>query len=76
MTHEEIVWEARMDGRYDVRVVREADYQGKLIIKDMDGSVLDERTVRLSYGARFGPDVGDVDEWQRTAAGVVDSQQG
>lgn len=66
-----LVWETKLDKRYDVFVERSSDYTGVLIIKDGDKELLREK-VGLSYGAKFGPDVDDVNQWKERAIGVVD----
>lgn len=62
----ERVWQDTLDQRYRVRVDRLSLRSGQLTVKDdKTGQTLVDRVVHLSYGAVFGPDVADVDEWQR-----------
>lgn len=70
------IWQAELDGYYDVRVLRIAGlYQGILKVTDTrDGSVLLEETVAVSYGAVFGPDMADVADWQDRAVQAVDTR--
>ena len=65
------VWESELDERYVVKVVRLAPYQGQLQIWD-GGEVLHTEPVSLSYDALFGPDVGDVYQWQELAVRFID----
>ena len=72
------IWQAMLDGHYDVRVTRtEHTHLGLLTITDTrDSRVLLEEPVPLSYGALFGPDVLDVQAWQRRAIVVIDTLPG
>lgn len=68
----EKVWEARLDNRYEARVDRLSPRTGRLFVIDTtNGKTLVDRVVGLSYGAQYGPDVDDVDEWQRIAEAAV-----
>lgn len=69
------VWESRLDNRYDIYVTRVGDssnYEGELVIEE-SGNVLHREHVTLSYGAIFGPDVADVEDWENRAIRFVDS---
>lgn len=68
----DIVWESKLDGKYDCRVIRKDHYNGTLKVLDGDNLLL-EKDVGLSYGAVFGPDVADVNQWMQDAMQLVDS---
>ena len=69
----DVAWESELDERYVVKVVRLAPYQGQLQI--WDGSeLLHAEPVGLSYDALFGPDVGDVHQWQELAVRFIDGR--
>lgn len=71
-----VVWWSRLDDRYQVEVTREPDNtsHGKLTIYDHanDNAEVHTEQVELAYGAVFGPDTGDVDQWMAIALRVVD----
>lgn len=47
-----------------------------MLFDHSDGNrLIFEESVPLSYDAIFGPDVGDVDVWQRMAIDYVDEQK-
>lgn len=72
---EDIVWENTVDqGVWLVRVVRTAPYQGLLSVTKVDGKVVHEEPVGISYDAPFGPDVADLDQWMDRAIEVIDAQ--
>lgn len=70
----EIIWESGVDdGKYSVKVVREASHRGKLTLVEVaSGVVLLDKEVGLSYGAMFGPDVSDIAEWQDMVMARID----
>lgn len=71
----DIVWQSKLDNKFQCEVVRLTDRTGKLTVLDEDNSkVLLEQEVGLSYGAQFGPDIGDVAYWQDLCVNVVDKQ--
>jgi len=65
------IWEATLDGKYLCTVTRIDEYTGQLKVQDGDNLMLDE-TVGLSFGAIFGPDTGDVQDWQEKCINVID----
>jgi|OM-RGC.v1.034117396 hypothetical protein len=67
------IWEATLDKKYTVYVERVEPYKGELTIKDGD-KVLTIKAVTISYDAQFGPDVADIDEWQRTSINYIDNE--
>lgn len=70
----ENVWEAKVDDRFEVRVERLGDYEGKLIVYDPETKkTLLEQKVGLSFRAIFGPDADDVAHWQNLALEVIDA---
>lgn len=68
-----VVWCERLDGRYLVEVVDD-DNGARLRVYDHDEgeTLVAEEAVVLSYGAVFGPDVGDIEVWRETAVRLVD----
>jgi hypothetical protein len=70
-----VVWWSRLDGRYQIEVQRLDERQGVLRIFDhANGNTqIHDEPVGLSYGAVFGPDVADVDDWRERAVRVVDA---
>ena len=66
------IWESMLDNRYDCRVVRIGQYQGKLTVKDTNtDQILLSEDVGLMYDAQFGPDIADVLVWQDKCIAVV-----
>lgn len=65
------VWYAKLDDKYDCRVIRTDEYSGKLTVSEGD-ELLGEKDVPLSYGAMFGPDVDDIAMWEDFCLSVVD----
>jgi hypothetical protein len=63
---DDAVWNGTLDNRYTVTVIRTGTYHGELSIREGDQILLREN-VGLSYDARFGPDAGDVADWQQRA---------
>jgi hypothetical protein len=80
------VWRATADnGRFVARVVRDTEgrsdpdswYHGILTAHDTrDGRELLRRPVVLAYGARFGPDMEDVEQWMAWVEAVLPSVAG
>ena len=68
---EDVIWESLLDGRYKIMVTRTGPYRGEWSIHYGD-QVLDRKSVGLSYGALFGPDVDDVADWQERAIRFLD----
>jgi hypothetical protein len=66
------IWGNKLDNKYDVFVERKGPYKGSLIIAD-DKKVLLTEDVSLSYGAKFGPDISDVCEWERRCIEFIDT---
>ncbi|MBI4119112.1 MAG: hypothetical protein HY452_02520 [Parcubacteria group bacterium] len=73
--HPQLVWRGKFDARYLIEVHRTDGYNGKLFIFDHDKNDQEifSVDVDLSYGARFGPDASDVDEWQEKALDFIDN---
>ena len=69
------VWHSTMnEGEWLVQVQRGGRSGGRLLVwnvTDQIHPILDE-DVRLAYGAIFGPDASDVEEWQHMAIDAVD----
>lgn len=68
----DIVWSGELDGRYLCRVRRTEPYGGVLEILE-GGTVLAHWPVELAYDAVFGPDIGDVAEWQERCSHWADN---
>lgn len=72
----ENIWQATLDDRYTCRVDRINEVHGLLTVKDtIDNRELLSREVTLAYGARFGPDVDDVAQWEDWCVAAVDAVQ-
>lgn len=70
------VWSAVLDDIYECKVHRTEDYKGVLSIRrkgKSTGTLLWETGVNLSYGAAFGPDIFDVNEWEAMCLNFVDN---
>lgn len=63
-----------IDGRYRVEVEQEGDgYRGHVqVVDEQTGEVIARQETAISYGAPFGPDYEDVQEWGIWATDVVD----
>lgn len=71
----ELVWACILDKRYKIEVVRhKIDADAELIIYDSKSKdkIVHRRDVFLSYGAKFGPDISDVVQWQKVCMMIVD----
>lgn len=69
----EPVWEQTVDGgKYRCWVDRIDGYNGMLNV-ERDGVSLLQEVVSLSYQAIFGPDVGDVGQWQDRCIKAIDA---
>ena len=71
LSNEDIIWQSTLDNRYTVKVVRKDEYAGLLTVSD-GTTLLLEKLVTLSYGARFGQDMLDIDDWCEIARRCVD----
>lgn len=72
---EEVVWQSRLDGRYDVIVFRSTKaYAGVLVVRDGRVEIF-RSDVALTYDAAVGPDVTDIQAWMDTAIAAVDSSK-
>ena len=67
-----IIWEAKLDNRYDIYVERVEPYKGELVIKD-GNKELTHKFVTISYDAKFGPDIADTAEWERLCIDFIDN---
>jgi len=66
-----VIWTNVVDKKYQVQVTRTEDRKGVLKVK-LDGVVIGEEDVTISYGAQFGPDAADVNDWCDSAIKIVD----
>jgi hypothetical protein len=70
---QEYIWQAELDGKFHCSVVRINKRGGNLqVVETATGRILLNQDVGLLYGARFGPDLEDVDKWQDICVAVVD----
>jgi len=67
-----IIWEAELDKKYKVYVERVEPYKGELVIKEGDKE-LTHKFVTIAHDAKFGPDIADVAEWERSAIDFIDN---
>ena len=69
----QVIWEAELDNVYRCEVIRLEERKGQLTVKNVEtNKVLLDQEVGLSYGAMFGPDMGDVAYWQELCVNAVD----
>lgn len=70
----DVIFESTVDGgKFKVSVVRTGDYTGNITVSVVENNeVLLDKEVGLMYGAVFGPDVDDLDDWQTQALTVID----
>jgi hypothetical protein len=68
-----IIWNSRIDGKYECKVVRVDKYNGTLQIFDGEKEIF-SKPVTLMYGAPFGPDVDDVALWQEQIINFIDNE--
>ena len=73
-TDPQLIWWSRLDGRYQVEVQRSGERSAMLVIFDHanQGALVHQENTELLYGARFGPDVQDVERWKERAVHVID----
>lgn len=67
----QVVWQNKLDGRYDVSVERLDGQRGELVVMDGDKELLRE-VVGLFCGALYGIDASDVSAWEDRCAVFVD----
>lgn len=68
-----VIWEAKLDNKYDIYVERVEPYKGELVIKEGDKE-LTRKPVTIAYDAKFGPDAADVYEWENICIEFIDDQ--
>lgn len=68
-----VIWESKLDDKYDIRVERVAPYEGELVISEGD-KILTIKQVTLTYDAKFGPDINDIREWERSCINFIDNK--
>lgn len=72
------IWHSHVDDNaYTAWVTQEDDgYKGILRVqRNSDNEMILERTVGVSYAARFGPDIGDVNLWEEFTLNAIDNQE-
>ena len=73
MSDTEIIWESILDNQYTCKVERVDESTGCLVVRDnVNAFLILEQTVALSYGAMYGPDLGDVAHWQDLCIEAID----
>lgn len=72
----DVIWQNTVDGgTWNCRVERVGPYTGRLTVRRVsDGTEVLDKTVHLSYGATFGPDVDDVALWEDMCIKAIDSR--
>jgi hypothetical protein len=72
----DIIWHATLDeDAYKCEVVRTGGYTGQLTVLDTrSNEFVLKKDVGLSYGAQFGPDIGDISQWEEWIIEAVDNQ--
>jgi len=70
---DDIIWESKLDGKWNCVVTRVNESSGNLTVSDDQETILNVN-VSLAYGAVFGPDVSDLSQWQDMCIEVVDKQ--
>lgn len=73
---DDLVWEAKLDGLYDCRVIRLEPCLGELRISRRTGELLGVGLVTFSYSAMFGPDVDDISDWQAWIMEFIEGEPG
>ena len=75
---QQVVWHADdSERRYAVRVVRIGRRTGEWqFVRMSDGEIVKRRPVILSFGAVFGPDIADAQQWLLMAYGALAEFEG
>lgn len=68
----QIIFQATLDDKYDVKVTRIDGYTGQFTVHCGELELANE-VVPLAYGALFGPDIDDVTTWQNRAIEIVEN---
>ena len=73
----EVIYEATLDSRFKLEVTRNEIGGGTIRLYDTkkEYELLFKKDVDLLYGARFGPDVADVNYWQDLVVKYVDQDK-
>ena len=76
--HRIVVWWAQLDERYLVEVRRAGEYRGVLLLfdHDRDDQFVYAESVQLRLGARIGPSIEDLSDWEGRAERFVDATHG
>jgi hypothetical protein len=69
-----LVWGGIVDRRYISEVQRVTNQIGQLLVFDTRtlNEIIHQQEVNLSYGAQFGPDMADIEEWKDMVLQVID----
>ena len=68
-----VIWEATLDNKFRCVVERINKRGGHLKVYEIETfRILLQQDVGLAYGAKFGPDIDDVEKWQSISVAVVD----
>lgn len=74
-----VVWWSRLDNQYLIEIIQDEDdgYTGTFFMYDHnnDNELVKEEKVGLAFGARFGPDVSDVMEWQELGIKIANERK-
>lgn len=74
-----VIWWSRLDRRYQVEVIHHPEHSAMGLLKIYDHDARDaqihSQQVSVAYGAVFGPDVSDVEEWKHAAATMIDAHE-
>ncbi len=65
------VWATILDEKYVVEIQR-INHRNYLCLFEIGGRVLHLEATNVAFGAMFGPDVGDVAQWEERAVKIVD----
>lgn len=73
----DIIYATQIDRRYELQVFRSRQSHriGVLVVSEPDTTPVLERPVVLFYGAPYGPDGDDVDQWFQMATAAIDAQK-
>ena len=68
------IWENQCDNRFDVSVDQDTYSSGTLkVVDSTTGTEIHSEHVSVSYGAKYGPDVSDVSDWQDKGCAAIDT---
>ena len=73
--HPQLVWRSKLDRRFLIEVHRTNSRSGKLFVFDhnKNDQEIFSTDIGFSYGATFGPDVIDIQEWENKVLDFIDN---